>query len=168
MRVITAPEEIDLENTDFKLYLGGSIDKKYGSPWHRNIISFISSKLGRESKLTIYNPKREEWDKDWPADSKVIDEQALWELKAMEHADLIFMFFESSCSSSVGMMQLGLNAKEGKLVVVCERHFWKKRDVDVICETYGVPRYDSIAVGIGEVRDFIMEKLKEKEEEVVL
>lgn len=42
------------------------------------------------------------------------------------------------------MIELGLHAKEKKLIVICPEGFWKKGNVDITCEYYKVKQLESI------------------------
>lgn len=47
--------------------------------------------------------------------------------------------------SPVTMCELGLWAHSGKVVVCCDRRFWKSGNVELVCERYGVPLVNSFA-----------------------
>jgi hypothetical protein len=42
------------------------------------------------------------------------------------------------------MIEFGLHAKEQKLMVVCPDGFWKKGNIDVTSEFYGINQFDSM------------------------
>ena len=62
--------------------------------------------------ITILNPRR------WQAPDD-IEEQIIWELSAMEHADLIIMRFEEHSLSPITLLEFGRFLTSGKLVVSC-------------------------------------------------
>lgn len=39
------------------------------------------------------------------------------------------------------MMELGLFANSGKLMVCCEDGFWRKGNVDIVCKRKGIDQY---------------------------
>jgi hypothetical protein len=48
------------------------------------------------------------------------------ELSAMEMAHIIIMYFDPNTKSPISLLELGLNAREQKLVVLCPEGYWKK------------------------------------------
>ena len=42
------------------------------------------------------------------------------------------------------MLELGLYANSGKLLVCCPKGFWRKGNIDVVCEKYNIPIYESL------------------------
>jgi hypothetical protein len=62
----------------------------------------------------------------------------------MEMSHMIVMVIDPATLSPVTMIELGLHAKEQKLMVVCPDGFWKKGNVDVTCEFYGINQFDTM------------------------
>ena len=48
------------------------------------------------------------------------------------------MYFDPKTKSPISLLELGLFAKSGKLVVCCPDGFWKKGNVDIVCQRYKV------------------------------
>lgn len=79
-----------------------------------------------------------------------------WELNALEKADYIIMFFGKDSKSPISLLEMGLYAKSGKLLVICPDGFWRKGNVDITAEKYGVKQFDSIE----NVLDYLKNNLK--------
>ena len=97
--------------------------------------------------IIILNPRRDHWDSSW-LQSKTTPqfrEQVEWELNALETADLIAMYFAPHTKSPVSLLELGLFARSGKLVVCCPDGFWRKGNIDIVCERYGVKQVTSLS-----------------------
>lgn len=62
------------------------------------------------------------------------------------------MFFANNTKSPISLLELGLFAHSGKMKVVVEKGFWRKGNIDIVCERYGIEQYDSL--------DILLEKLK--------
>ena len=73
-----------------------------------------------------------------------MDYQVNWELEHMEKADYILMVFLDGSSSPITLLELGLHARSGKLLVVCTPGFYRYDNVRLTCARYGVPVYGSI------------------------
>lgn len=65
--------------------------------------------------------------------------QVVWELSALEKADLICFFFDVNTISPVSMMELRLWARSRKVVVCCDSRFWRSADIHLVCGRYNVP-----------------------------
>jgi hypothetical protein len=125
----------------FSVFLAGSIELGNAENWQ----AFLEEKLS-EMDILILNPRRDDWDSAW-SQSKTnpkFREQVEWELAALEKANLIAMYFEPATKSPVSLLELGLFARSGKMVVCCPEGFWRKGNVDILCETYGVKQVGSL------------------------
>jgi nucleoside 2-deoxyribosyltransferase-like protein len=125
----------------FSVFLAGSIELGSARNWQ----TFLEEKLSGMDIL-ILNPRRDHWDSSW-VQSKIspqFREQVEWELNAMEKANVIAMYFEPNTKSPVSLLELGLFARSGKMIVCCPQGFWRKGNVDIVCETYGVKQVDSL------------------------
>lgn len=140
MKLITAPERIE-ETNELTVFLAGSIEGDTAKQWQQIIIDALSDK-----EVTLVNPRREIWDNSW--EQKITNpqfkEQVVWELDALEQADLIVMYFDESTKSPISLLELGLFARSGKLVVCCPNGFWRKGNVDVVCEKFKVQQAENI------------------------
>ena len=97
-------------------------------------------------KYIIFNPRRDSWDASWKQsiDNPQFKEQVTWELNALEKADIIIMFFAAKTKSPISLLELGLFAQSGKLKVVVEEEFWRKGNVDIVCERYNIRQFKSL------------------------
>lgn len=109
--------------------------------WQNRVITLLSG-----SPWTILNPRRDDWDSSWKQSMHDLQfcEQVNWELEAMELADVILMYFAPGTKSPISLLELGLFAKSGKMVVVCPDGFWRKGNVDIVCSRYHVEQVISI------------------------
>jgi hypothetical protein len=118
------------------VFLAGSIEMDGAARWQHDVVVLLAGLPG-----TILNPRRDDWDPSWrqERDDPRFREQVEWELHAQEQADTILMYFAPDTRSPVTLLELGLFARSGKLFVCCPPGFWRKGNVDVVCERYGVP-----------------------------
>ena len=122
-----------------KIFLAGSIEMGKAEDWQSQIIDAVQN-----SKRVIFNPRREQWDASWEQsiDNPKFREQVEWELEALENADMIIMNLVPETMSPISLLEFGLFARSGKLVVYCPDGFWRKGNVDVVCEKYNVPQVE--------------------------
>ena len=125
----------------FSVFLAGSIELGSAGNWQ----SFVEQELSGID-IVILNPRRDNWDSSWLQDKSnpKLSEQVEWELSALEAATTIAMYFEPGTKSPVSLLELGLFAHSGKMVVCCPEGFWRKANVDIVCEKYGVNQVDSL------------------------
>ena len=148
MKVITAPEKLVLKD-NFSVFLAGSIEGDKAQQWQDVVIENL-----RENKGIILNPRREAWDASWKQDiaNPKFTEQVNWELEALERADMIVLYFDKSTKSPISLLELGLFAKSGKLIVCCPEGFWRKGNVDIVCKRYGIPQCKMLGELISEIK----------------
>ena len=67
-------------------------------------------------------------------------EQVNWELDALEQADWIIFYFDKHTKSPITLLELGLFATSKKLLVCCPEGYWKKGNVDIVCQRNQIPQ----------------------------
>ena len=107
--------------------------------------SYVSRSL-RNDDIVVLNPRRDEWDSTWEqtTSNPQFVEQVEWELAAQELSTMIVMYFEPSTKSPITLLELGLFARCGKVIVCCPDGFWRKGNVDIVCAKYEIPMVDTI------------------------
>lgn len=124
-----------------RIFLAGSIEMGKAVDWQKDVIQKLS-----HTNHTFLNPRRRDWDSSW--EQKITNpqfkEQVLWELEGLESADIIIMNFIGGTISPVSLIELGLHMRSKKLHVVCPEEYWKKGNVDITCEFYGVKQYETL------------------------
>lgn len=140
-RVITAPQP--LADTDGwpMVYLGGTIDMGEAEDWQARAIELLSGE-----RAVIVNPRRADWNTDWlpVADEPHFTEQVEWELEALEVADVIVLHLASGSKSPISLLEFGLHARGGRLIVFCAPDYFRKGNVDITAERYGIERASSV------------------------
>jgi hypothetical protein len=121
------------------VFLAGSIEMGSARNWQDE----AALKL---PEVTVLNPRRDDWDSSWvqSIENDQFREQIEWELYAMESSALILMHFEPSTRSPITLLEFGLWAKTGRLIVHCPEGFWRKGNVDIVCKRYTVMEAQSI------------------------
>lgn len=104
--------------------------------------------------VVLLNPRRDDWDSSWvqSKENPKFREQVEWELRAQEIADCILMYFDPRTKSPISLLELGLFARSNKMIVVCPEGFWRKGNVDVVCERYGVLQFETLEEAIEHLR----------------
>ena len=136
---IKAPNVISGKNT---LFLAGSIEMGSAKDWQSEVVELL-----KDENITILNPRRSGWDSSWEQkiNNPKFKKQVEWELSAQEKADRILMYFNPETKAPISLLELGLFAKSNKLIVCCPEGFYRKGNVDIVCEKYSIPRIEKLS-----------------------
>jgi hypothetical protein len=140
-KIFTSPMNISERDFDIKsIFLAGSIENdNLCADWQSVAIDYFS-----HFDLNIFNPRR----KDWNIKTKQefedpnLYQQINWELNALDASDIILMYFNPDTKSPISLLELGLYANSGKFHVICEAPFYRKGNVDMVCNKYNIPMYN--------------------------
>ena len=136
------PLPADLESTP-SVFLAGSIDNDSAVDWQSAAIETLNSFNG---PLTILNPRRDEWDATWEQrmSHPAFREQVEWELDALSRTTVIAMYFAPNTKAPITLLELGLHAATGKLLVGCPDDYWRKGNVEIVCARHTIPLFNDL------------------------
>lgn len=123
------------------VFLAGSIEMGQAEDWQKRLIKSVN-----DPEIVFLNPRRDDWDSSWKQDinDPQFNEQVNWELDSMRDADVILFYFSPETKSPITLMELGLYANSDKPIIVCCPHgFWRKGNVDIVCDREKVVVYDN-------------------------
>jgi len=148
-RIIKPPTPFLSNDPLPSVFLAGSIDLGAAEDWQAQVEDLFS-----DLDVLILNPRRDEWDASWEQsiDNLQFREQVEWELAAMESSTVVAMYFAQASKDPVTLLELGLCARAGRLVVCCPAGYWRRGNVQVVCQRYGVPLVESLSELVAEVR----------------
>lgn len=157
MEVIKAPNSITGRTHKKSMFLAGTIDMGNSHDWQADV-----SEAFKLMKVTLFNPRRDGWDSSWTQDlnSPQFNQQVNWELDALDKADIIAMYFGDGSKSPISLLELGLYAshktgmfgdEDTKVVVYCN-DFYRKGNVDIVCQRYGIPVFTNEETWINELK----------------
>ena len=148
---VKAPHEYAQYGDKKAVFLAGSIEMGKAIRWQDDIVAAMEGE-----DILIINPRRSDWNPDWKQtmDHPEFREQVEWELKALERADKIVMFFAPDTMSPITLLEFGLYAKSQpeKLIVCCPEGYWRKGNIDVTCAMYGVKQVDDLTAIIASLK----------------
>jgi len=119
------------------VFLAGSIEMGAAEDWQSKV-----ERLLEDTDWIVFNPRRDDWDSSW--EQKITNtefcNQVIWELKAMEAAEKIIVYFSPGTKSPITLLEFGLIVGQSpeKLIVVCPDGFWKKGNIDIVCDRYSI------------------------------
>jgi len=140
MKIIKPPNNII--SSSRSVFLAGSIEMGKAINWQSEMENLLSGIPG-----VIYNPRRDDWDSTWvqSINSPQFFEQVTWELTALESASVIALYFAAGTKSPISLLELGLFARTGKVIVCCPEGFWRKGNVDIVCARYNISQANNIS-----------------------
>lgn len=131
------------------VFLAGSIEMGKARLWQDE----LTGDLG-DMAVTVLNPRRPDWNKEWKqeTDFAPFKEQVDWEMDHLELADVIALYFQPGTMSPISLLELGLHAASGKLVVCCPHDFWRRGNVEIVCMRYGLTMVETFEELVAETR----------------
>ena len=133
---IQAPNKLE-DDDRVKIFLAGSIEMGKAEDWQARVVKEIA-----DYPIQLLNPRIDDWDSSWEQtiENKDFNEQVTWELNGLDKSNFIMLYFDPATKSPISLLELGIYAKGDpkKLVVLCPKGFWRKGNVDIVCEKYGV------------------------------
>lgn len=144
------PKNIYYNDKFTKVFLAGSIEMGKAEDWQAEIPKLFKDR----QNLVFFNPRRNDWDSSWEqkASNPQFNYQVNWELDHLDEADLIFMYFSPETKSPISLLELGLYAESGKMIVCCPDDFYRKGNVDITCARHDIPVYNTMDAAIGRLR----------------
>ena len=108
------------ESQSTKLFLAGSIEQGKAEECQSRIIEDLKSftsdvnierKNTVKKKLTIFNPRRPDWNPNLPQEAfnEVLRNQITWELDHLEMSDVICLYLDPKTTSPISLLELGLH-----------------------------------------------------------
>lgn len=140
---IKPPQKLSNKIMDkVSIFLGGSIDMGESENWQLKVKEFFKN----NDDVVLLNPRRDNWDSSWLQEFENANfyQQVNWELNAMEKANLIIFNFVKGSKSPITLLELGLFADSKKIVVCCPKGFWRKGNIDIVCDKYGIKLFENL------------------------
>lgn len=149
MKPILAPESLSDDDLKPRVFLAGAIDGNCTERWQDRAIAALDDMPG-----TVLNPRRDSWDASWgnDLDDPRFTEQVQWELDGLERADVILCWLPAGSMAPISLMEFGLHARSGKVLVGCAPAFYRHGNVAAVCLRYGIPLYTTWAEVIDALR----------------
>ncbi len=138
MTQMKPPAPLSIADDAIVVFLAGSIDMGGAPDWQGE----AAARIG-DLATAILNPRRDDWDAGWRQSIEDVRfrAQVEWELDGLERADVVAMWFEEGSKSPVTLLELGLFARSGKVIVGCPAGFWRRGNLEVVCARFGISLY---------------------------
>ena len=152
--VVVSPSPLPMDNHRPRVFMGGSIDMGGAPDWQAAMTRALS-----DMDVVILNPRRPDWNPAWKPEASEPEfrRQVEWELAALEASDVIVMYFAPGTQSPISLLEMGLHARTGKLIVLAPDGFWRKGNVDITAQAYGVRQVQTMDELTTAVREALAE-----------
>lgn len=149
--IVTAPESFhNPEWVDHvAIFLAGSIDNGVAPDWQKDVLEAL-----RDKNVMLMNPRRKDWDPN--SGDNEVERQVNWELEAMEYANYIIMYLAEGSKAPISLLELGLEAQSGRILVAAHPTYYRRVNVRVVCERNNIPLFETLE----ELIQAISEKIK--------
>lgn len=156
-KVIYPPQRSykDFDPTKADIFLAGSIEMGKASDW-QTMLGYVLSR--EEGVGHIFNPRRLDWDNSWEQSicNPHFNEQVNWELDHINLADFVFVNFVPGTMSPITLAEFGYLLGAGKRpIVCCPKDFWRKGNIDIMCQRAGIVCYDDYEEAVAKLIQLI-------------
>lgn len=128
----------------FSVFLAGSVA---GDDWRSDLVK----RLG-DTEIIFLDPRSADYSNmDHTAKDPMFRAQVHWETDGLEQADVIVLYFNHDSEAPISLLEFGLFAGSGRMIVHCPNGYKHKGYVDILCNRYGVKQVNSL----GEIADEI-------------
>jgi hypothetical protein len=145
-QIIKAPG-YPAEEHEVSIFLAGSIEMGKAEDWQYRVTQSI-----QDYPVTIYNPRREEWDSSWEQreSNPQFRGQVNWEANRLEQSLVIFFYFQPGTQSPISLLEFGkyINSEKHILIVCCPDGFWRKGNLEIECSRANTPIYHTLEAAI--------------------
>lgn len=139
-------ETITSKLKSISIFLAGTIDNGNSEDWQQKVIDKLKEYDNKypEYFITVFNPRCKKWNKN--AGKEELEYQIRWEQEHLDKANLIIMVLSDSSKSPISLLEFGLYAQTGKLIVFCTEKFYRFDNIRLTCEKYFIPLVQSTNV----------------------
>ena len=140
--ILKPPTPLEWNPATPSVFLAGSIEMGKASAWQDQLAQSFAA-----LDVVLLNPRRELWDSSWDQTEEFgpFREQVEWELDALARSTWIAMYFDPATQSPITLLELGLFASSGKLLVACPAGYWRRGNVQIVCRRHAVPCLSSLS-----------------------
>lgn len=127
----------NVDTSKLMIFLGGTIDNGNSYNWQKDLVERLRLEL--PDTVVAINPRRDDWNTNWKQDysDPKFKQQVDWELFHLHISDIVFFFIGKNSKSPITLMELGVaSVANDRVIVFCEEGFYRKGNVDAICETF--------------------------------
>lgn len=154
--IIKPPTSIKgIDPFDKVVFLAGSIEQGAAEDWQPIVAKTIDD---ANSEVVVLNPRRDEWDPTWVQDieNPNFNLQVNWEMDGIDMSDAVFFYFDPNTKAPITLAELGICYGKGiRSFVVCPPGYWRRGNVQIICERAGFHLFDKMDDGVNAIMRYL-------------
>ncbi len=138
----------------FSVFLSGSVA---GDDWRAALMKKLEDK-----GIIFLDPRSDDYGslKLTEGDPK-FREQVTWEQDGLEKASVIVMYFNRNSEAPISLLEFGLFARSGRMIMRCPLGYKHKGYVDILCERFGVAQVSTLE----EIADAVLDRYSKHKKE---
>ncbi|CAL2083375.1 nucleoside 2-deoxyribosyltransferase domain-containing protein [Tenacibaculum sp. 190524A02b] len=134
--IYTCNDKLPVKENNYQYYfLAGSIDYQSKTPWRKTIIEKSSK------RIHFFDPTNKNHHNLSDTEMK---NQIEWELNTLELSDKIILNFLGYSKSPISLVEMGLYAQSGKLIIICPPEFYQNRYMYPLASKYNIPLFKNL------------------------
>lgn len=151
MKEIKAPN-LTQKGSEISIFLAGSIEMGLAENWQTKLVEEF-----KNDDIIFFNPRRDDWDSSWvqSINNPNFYEQVNWELNHLSESNIRYLYLDPNTKSPISLLELGLYANCGYMVVCCPDGFWRKGNVEIVCERYNIPLCNTFEQSVEVLKEYI-------------
>jgi hypothetical protein len=140
----------------YTIFLAGAIDQGQAEDWQKKIARSLD-----DLDLLVLNPRRDDWDSslEQVASNPEFKQQVMWEVTAMEAADLVVYVFTKDSKAPITFFEFGAFGTTKDAIVCAEDGFYRQGNLDIYCEHFDVPIYHNLDEMIADLHALLEERV---------
>lgn len=129
----------------FSVFLAGSVA---GDDWRNDLVKRLDG-----TEIIFLDPRSDDYsDMDHTVKDPLFRAQVQWEIDGLEQTDVIVLYFNHDSEAPISLLEFGLFAGSGRMIVRCPDGYKHKGYVDILCNRYGIKQVNSLDEIAGEIR----------------
>jgi hypothetical protein len=156
IETIVAPKQRYGNTDNIRVFLGGTIDMGASRDWQKELQIYAYDRFEPEHQnITFYNPRRPEpFDGLQSIENDKFTGQVHWEFDHIDECQVMIIYLVGGSLSPISLLEFGyylgkLSAdkkfwEEQRLLIACEPGFWRKGNIEVLCDRFAIPLADDI------------------------
>lgn len=166
---VIKPVSVNQKTTEnsIKIFLAGTIDNNHSFDWQTELEEELKVWDENPNKeVVVFNPRRDFWNSSLKQSihEPEFNHQVNWELDNILGSDIVFLYFLENSISPISLLELGMlygiaieKEVKKKFVVVAPDKFWRKGNVEIVCDRMNIPIYSSYEEGVSVLKKLIMD-----------
>ena len=79
-----------------------------------------------------------------------------WELDGLDRSQIIFFYLDPDTKSPISLLEIGKYiASDKKLIICVPQGFWRRGNIEVLCDRYNLPLYENLNDAIQALKNSI-------------